>query len=158
MENGKSNEQSSTSKMDYSNDITNENHDRFVDATIDVVNATNLKSSMEIRGFQGIRIDGISLLGRVKPRSYAFLCTQNSIKEKSWKKYLIQFGKRLPNDFLVRYQSEHSKDGTLRLGFHDPSIKLNYISVAVNVRILAVSYIYLWLMYIGNVRKCPNEI
>lgn len=123
--------------MDYSNDITDENHDRFVDATIDVVNATNLKSSMEIRGFQGIRIDGISLLGRVKPRSYAFLCKQNNIKEKSWKKYLIQFGKRLPNDFLVRYQSEHSKDGTLRLDFHDPSIKLNYISVAVNVRIHA---------------------
>lgn len=119
--------------MDYSNDLDG-NHERFLDATIDVVNATNLTSSIEIRGFEGIRIDGLSALGRVKPSSYAFMCTQNDAKEKMLSRRLIQFGERLPNDFLVRFQSERSKDGTLRLDFHDPYINLNYISVVVNVR------------------------
>lgn len=131
IEHAKSNAQNSLSEMDYSNDIDKGSHERFVSATIHVVDATNLTSSVLIRGFQGIRIDGLSLLGRVKPRSFAFICTHGNGK---WmKKPLIHWGKRLSDDFLVRFQSEHSIDGKLRFNFHDPLIKLNYISVTVNV-------------------------
>lgn len=105
-----------------------------MDAIIDAVNATNFTTSIEIQGFQGIRINALSVVGRVKPRSYAFICTRHDAKENISKKRLIQFGKRLPGDFVVRYQIENSKDGKIQLDFHDPFIKLNYISIAVNVR------------------------
>lgn len=123
--------------MDYSKKI-DVDHQRYVDATINVLNATNFTSSIEVRGFRGINIDGITMLIRskqVKPRSYAFICTQKEAKLKSQQKPLIEFGERVPNDFLISYRREHSDDGKLHLNFHDSNLKLTYIVVSVDVRI-----------------------
>lgn len=121
--------------MDYSKEI-DVDHQRFVDATINVLNATNFTSSIEVRGFRGINIDGITMLIRtkqVKPRSYAFICTEKAAKVKSQQKPLIEFGERVPNDFLIAYRREHSNNGKLHLNFHDSNLKLNYIVVSIDV-------------------------
>lgn len=110
----------------------------FVDATIDVINASNLMSSVEVRGFSGIDIFGLTILGRLKrlkPRSYAFICTQNDVKEKSQQKPLVEFGKRMPDDILIQYRREYSNKGNLKLDFHDPYLNITYVLVNVNVRI-----------------------
>lgn len=128
--------------MDYSKEI-DVDHQRFVDATINVLNATNFTSSIEVRGFQGINIDGITMLigsKQVKPRSYAFICTQNDAKVKSQQKPLIEFGKRMPGDFLIRYRRDYSENGKIYFNFHDPYIKLTHIIVYVDVRICDDEY------------------
>lgn len=123
--------------MNYSNEIDLE-HERFVDATVNVINASNLKSSVEVRGFAGVQLEGISLLNRnpLKPRSYAFICTQKDAKEKAQSKRLIEFGKRTPGDILIQYQRLDSSNGKLNLHFDDPSVKLTHILVMVDVRVI----------------------
>lgn len=131
--------------MDYSKEI-DVDHQRFVDATVNILNATNFTSSIEVRGFQGINIDGITLLilpKQIKPRSYAFICTQNDVTLKSQvliqQKPLIEFGKRVAGDFLIRYRRQYSNNGKLNIDFHDPYIKLTNIIVYVDVRIFVTN-------------------
>ncbi|XP_031638361.1 uncharacterized protein LOC116350646 isoform X2 [Contarinia nasturtii] len=124
----------STSEVDYLKEIyTDRKH--FVDATIDVINATNFTSSVEVRGFVGINIDGISLQllpEQVKPHSYALICTQNVAKEKLQQKPLIELGNRMPKDILIQYRQEYSNNRTFSLYFHDQYVNITYILVKVN--------------------------
>lgn len=121
--------------MNYSNEIELD-HERFVDATVNVMNASHLKTKIEVRGFSGIEFGGYGSHARkaIKPRSYAFICTQKDAKEKSQQKLLIEHGAREANDFLVHYRQINSSNGRLSIDFHDPHLKLTYILVRVNVR------------------------
>lgn len=116
-------EQNSTAEMNHSEKIADP---IFVDATVHVINATNFASSVEIRGFEGLR--------GLKPRSYSFICTQNDAKELSQQRPLIEFGKREPDDILIQYRNEYSNNGRLSMHFNDTDIKLTYILVHVSVR------------------------
>lgn len=92
---------------------------------------------MEIRGLYGHNLDVYGhVFDRIESRSYAFICTERMPKSTSYKKHVIEFGQRVPNDFVVRFQHQDSNEGKLNLDFHDPNIKINYILVAVDVRIL----------------------
>lgn len=110
--------------------------DRYVSATVNVINATNLTSTVEIKGLNGYNFDSNGQTYNViKSRSYAFICTERMTKSKSHQKHVIEFGQRIPNDFVVRFQYENSDEGKLNLDFHDPNIIITYILVAVDVRI-----------------------
>lgn len=124
--------------MDYSKEI-DVDRQHFVDATITVMNATNFTSSVEVRGFGGISIDGISILlpsKQVKPRSYAFICTQIDREKKLQPKPLIEFGTRMQDDFLLQYRREYSNNRKLSFHFYDQYLNITYILVKVNVRTL----------------------
>lgn len=106
---------------------------RFLNATINVLNATNLTSTVAIRGNAGSNFDLYQTI-TTKPRSYALICTKNDAKLKSWKKRLIEVGDRLSESgFVVRGQNEFSHKGKLTLDFYEPLVKFTYISVTVNV-------------------------
>lgn len=109
--------------------------DRYVSATVKVINARNLTSTVEIKGLGGhyFDMDG-NTYDDLPARSYAFICTEQMAKRKSHQKRVIEFGKRMPGDFVVRFQRENSNEGKLSLDFHDPTIKINYVLVAVDVR------------------------
>lgn len=111
-----------------------------MDATIKVKNATNLMSTAEVRGDKGVDTEGMVVHGirfhGIQQRSLAFICTQNVNKQMSQQKRLIEYGKRLPGDFVVHFQKEHSTNGKIEFNFHDPHIKFNHILVAVNVCII----------------------
>lgn len=99
-----------------------------------MINATNLTTSVKIKGIMGVDFNPNRMKwDSSKPRSYAFICTENTLKEKSPQKHLLKFGQRQPGDFAVRFQNEHSKQGKLRLDFNDPQIKINSVTVNVNV-------------------------
>lgn len=120
--------------MNYSNEIDLD-HERFVDATVNVINTSNLKTSVEVRGFTGISIERPTMLTRnaMKPRSYAFICTKKDAKVKLHHKLLFEHGRREPGDFLVWYGEKNSSNGKLHIDFHR-QLKLTYILVRVNVR------------------------
>lgn len=101
--------------------------ERFISTTINVINAKNLTTSVEING---LTADSSSIS---KPRSYAFICAEQNVRNKSKQWHLIEFGERKPGDFMIRLQNEHSTQGRLNLDFHDPQIKIHYILVNVNV-------------------------
>lgn len=109
--------------------------DSYVSASVHVINATNLTSTVEIKGLDGHITDGYNMYEKIKSRSYAFICPERMTKSKSHQKYVIEYGQRVPGDFFVRFQHENSYEGMLNLDFHDPNIKINYILVAVDVRI-----------------------
>lgn len=129
--------------MDHSKDFNmdmNVAPKHFVDATLNVFNATNLTSSIEVRGFRGINMGdymyNLNLPNR-KPRSYAFICTQNDDKMKSPRNALIEHGKRATDDFLIHYRQERcDNNGMLSFNFHDPNLKLTHIVVNVDVSII----------------------
>lgn len=128
--------------MDYSGGVAEWNGRKlFVDATIKVRNATNLMSTAEVRGDRGVDTEGMVVHGirfhGIEQRSYAFICSENMNKEMSLQKRLFENGKRLPGDFVVHFQNEHSTNGKINFNFHDPHIKFNHILVAVNVCIFA---------------------
>lgn len=102
-------------------------------STINVINATNLTTSVELDGVTDLDYDPEGSWSPSKPRAYAFICTETEAKIKSQRKRLIEFGERLPDDFVVRLQDERSYRGRLNLDFHDSRIKIHYISVNVNV-------------------------
>lgn len=110
----------------------------FVDAIINVTNAKHLTSSAEIRGDQGVNTEGLVIHGirfhGIQQRSYAFICTEQLTKPKSIQRQLIEYGKRLPGDSIIRFQIQNSSNPKIQFNFHDPLIKLSYVSVAVNVR------------------------
>lgn len=130
-------QESNTTDIEYMGVATNmlQYVDRYVSATVNVTNARNLTSSVEIRGLGGhyFDMDGNSY-DEMPSRSYAFICTEQTSKTKSHHKRIIEFGQRIPGDFVVRFQHEHSNEGKFNLDFHDPDIKINYILVAVDVR------------------------
>lgn len=129
--------------MDHSKDFNvdmNVAPKHFVDATLNVFNAANLTSSIEVRGFRGINIGeymyNLNLIIR-QPRSYAFICTQNDDKTKSPRNTLIEHGERVTGDFLVQYRQERcDNNGRLSFNFHDPNLKLTYIVVNVDVSLI----------------------
>lgn len=106
---------------------------RFMSATINVINATNLTSSVKIRGYVGSSFDLHETI-TTKPRSYALICTKTDAKSKSRKRHLIEVGDRLSSGFIVRGQNERSHKGKLTIDFYEPLVKFTYISVAANVR------------------------
>lgn len=109
--------------------------DRYVSATVKVTNAINLTSTVEIRGLGGHYFDMHgNYYDEMPSRSYAFICTEQTTKTKSHQKRIIEFGQRIPGDFVVRFQHENSNEGKFHLDYHDPSIKINHILVAVDVR------------------------
>lgn len=129
---------SDTSDIDYLGVASNmlQYADRYVSATVKVTNATNLTSSVEIRGLGGHYFDMHgNTYDEMPSRSYAFICTEQTTKTKSHQKRIIEFGQRIPGDFVVRFQPGNSNEGKFNLDYHDPSIKINYILVAVDVRI-----------------------
>lgn len=114
----------------------------YVAATVKVMNATNLTSSVEIRGMEGHYFDmhGNSY-ENLPAHSYAFICAEQMSKSKSHSKRVIEFGQRVPGDFVVRFQQENSNEGKFNLDFRDPNIKINYILVAVDVRIHSIYFV-----------------
>lgn len=110
--------------------------DRYVSATVDVMNATNLTSTVEIKGLPGLNFDTYGHeYHPITSRSCAFICTEKVTKITSHRMHVIEFGQRIPNDFVVRFEHRHSNKGKLNVDFHDPNIKISYILVAVDVRI-----------------------
>lgn len=125
--------------MDHSKDFNMDNvvPKHFVDATLNVFNATNLTSSVEVRGFRGINMGeymfNLNLLIR-KPRSYAFICAQNDDKMKSPRNALIEYGERVTGDFLIQYRQERCDNNErLSFDFHEPDLKITYIVLNVDV-------------------------
>lgn len=108
-----------------------------MDATINVMNASNLKTSIEVRGFTGINMERPTVLTKnaIKPRSYAFICTEKDVKGKSEHRTLFKYGEREPGDFLILYTEKNSSNGKLPLSFYDREVKITHILVRVNVRI-----------------------
>lgn len=104
---------------------------------MNVINAINLTSTVEVRGLHGRNYDVYGhAYDKLESRSYAFICARPTIvSSEAHQKRLIEFGQRQPNDFIVRFQYHGSDEGKLNLDFHDPNIKINYILVAVDVRI-----------------------
>lgn len=137
---------SDTSDIDYMGVASNmlQYANRYVSATVKVTNAINLTSSVEIRGLGGhyFDMDG-NTYDEMPSRSYAFICTEQTAKTKSHQKRIIEFGQRIPGDFVVRFQHGNSNEGKFNLDFHDPSIKINYIWVVVDVRIVRITHIQL---------------
>lgn len=110
--------------------------ERYASATVKVMNAKNLTSTVEIKGLGGHYFDMYgNSYDNLPSRSYAFICTEQMTKRESYQKRIIEFGQRVSDDFVVRFQHENSNEGKLNLDFHDPNIKINYILVAVDVRI-----------------------
>lgn len=99
-----------------------------------MINATNLTTSVQIKGIMGMDFNpNHHEWQSSKPRSYAFICTEKNTNEKSQQKRLVEFGRRLPGDFAVRFQNDYSNQGKLRLDFNDPQIKIHYVLINVNV-------------------------
>lgn len=133
--------QNTTSKMEYSGGAAAWNgRNLFVDATMNLKDVTDLSSTAEVRGDRGVDTEGMIIHGTrfhgIQQRSYALICTENMQKQLSQQKRLIEYGQRLPGDFVVQYQIQRSKNGQLTFNFQGPHIKFNHILVSVNVRIL----------------------
>lgn len=135
--------QNSSANISYSKGIDSVSN-RFVSATLNIQNGTDLKTFVEVRGFPGIKSDHFDamfhILGRklFKPRSYALICANT----KSNKVKLLQrsrhWGKRLPNDLLLRLETKRVTASIGKIPKHtfqydDTKININYVELNVNV-------------------------
>lgn len=137
-------EQNSTAKIEHSKEIDS-TRDRTVDAFVNANNATNLTSTIEIRGLAAVGSDALDnfayLIGRktFKPRSYAAICVRNPIHRLEHRGHILQIGERQPNDILIRFQRGIVK---LRAGiypryifdFDDPQVNITHVAITANVR------------------------
>lgn len=115
--------------------------DRAVDVLVNMKNTTNLMSLIKIFGLRGL--DSAHLLRlRLKTRSIAAICTEthmNALQRIKNTMYLIQIGKRKPNDILLRFQkvfldsnSEH-RFPRYTFDFMDPDVNITQVTITANV-------------------------
>lgn len=114
-------------------------------ATAQIPNATNFTSNILIRGTPGLKFDAYDGFERIlgvkmfKPRSYALICTENSVKRLKQRNTIYEFGNRTIGDFLIHAQNEFvSRTGRVltpqfTFDFNDDQVDINYVALTSDV-------------------------
>lgn len=116
-----------------------------MNATARIQNATNFTSKILVRGTLGFKFDldngydWIFDVKMIKPRSYALICTENTIKRLKQRKTIYEFGHRKTDAFLVHYQnefvnrSENVLTPQFTFYFKDEQVDISYVALTSDV-------------------------
>lgn len=127
---------SSTYDMDF-------DKDGIVESNADIYNASSqFNVSMKIESFSsGVSWDTFMLFRRrhrfIKPRSFAMLCEVKAQRLRQTNRKL-EFGSRINNDFLVRFERHHvhekfSEFPSHKFHFFDGGVNINYVKLIYDV-------------------------
>lgn len=128
-------------KDDHSNILQDFLTDRAVDVLVNVINTTNLMSSIKIFGLRGLDSTNLIRL-RLKTRSIAAICTKTgmiTMPRAENTTNLIQIGKRKSNDILLRFQNVFVDTNSeyrfprYTFDFMDPDVNITQVTVTANV-------------------------
>lgn len=114
----------------------------YVNASVEITNATNFWVNIELRAAEGFGPQFIEALltfdsKPFRPRSFAFICTINENKSKSQYRQ-IEYGKRRPDDFILVIGKKNviTQDSRLPrylIEFKDDGLVLTSVTIKLNV-------------------------
>lgn len=118
------------------------NKERVVEANARIRNASNFAINIKVFGFSsGVSVHSFRFLQLPRsistPRSFALMCS--AVPNRRWqKRRTLEYGKRVYNDFLIRFERHQALTRTSKFPSHtfhffDGDININYVKLTIDV-------------------------